>query len=283
MRDKIILAIPTLLTPVVINFFFWHQSANVAPTFNSATANTVSTLEESKNASAIDNSGLTMTTKRIRETNEKYSYQIAIEYPVFHKAANEEIIEKINDAIEKKMRQEADGFIKEAIVINVSPDFPKSSFDAKYKYSVIEGRIVSVTEDFIGHYSGAAHPYFYTSTLNYDLNSGLAVTLSDLFRPSSDYLSVISAYVKDDLDKKFGANNWIPRGVEPISKNYQNFTFSSGYLNFIFNPYQITSGGQEAVTIAVPLEKLADKINQQWNFLLKVQLNSTPSIIKRSP
>src|SRR5690242_14672603 len=64
-----------------------------------------------------------------------------------------------------------------------TPIVAGSSLDVQYKLIGQKGGIWSIQFDIMGYTDGAAHPYIYSITVNYDLANVKALSLGDLFLP----------------------------------------------------------------------------------------------------
>ena len=109
-------------------------------------------------------------------------------------------------------------------------------------------------------YSGGAHPFVYTDSVTYDLQTGAALELQDIFR--SDYSQdVLCALVLKALDGK----------SEELSYNYQEIVtgqfseeneikkdwyFSKNGLCFHFSPYEIAPYSSGTIIAEIPYEEL---------------------------
>ena len=109
----------------------------------------------------------------------------------------------------------------------------------------------------MGYAEGAAHPYHYNMTFNYDLEQGKKLSLDELFRPDSNYLEAVSSYCIFDLSKRdIGFYGGFEQGAEPTPENYRNWNITSNGLMITFDEYQVAPYAAGAQTVVVPYEKL---------------------------
>jgi hypothetical protein len=80
----------------------------------------------------------------------------------------------------------------------------KGSFDTNYDVLFGTNEVISV-EMAEYYYAGGAHPDGSFWSLTYDLKSNKELKFEDLFKPNSDYKSVIAKYVIADIDKRADA------------------------------------------------------------------------------
>jgi hypothetical protein len=139
-----------------------------------------------------------------------------------------------------------------------------SSFDVGYTLLYQRGDLWSFKLNFNGYADGAAHPYHYSLTVNYDLEQGRKLSLGDLFAEDSGYLKVISSYCIAELSKRdIGFFGGFERGAEPTSENYRNWNITNEGLLITFDEYQVAPYAAGAQTVVVPYNELRPLINSQ--------------------
>ncbi len=108
--------------------------------------------------------------------------------------------------------------------------------------------IVSIHFTVSTYVMGAAHPFSYSSTLNYDLAQERTLQLEELFLPGSDYLGVLSTQCIQIISET-GYMDW-PEGAAPKPDNYRNWNITPDGILISFDPYQIAPyavGPQQAL------------------------------------
>lgn len=139
-----------------------------------------------------------------------------------------------------------------------------SSFDAQYTLILQQGNIWSLKFIFSGYADGAAHPYQYSLTFNYDLERGEELSLGDLFPPDSDFLGVISRYCIAELSRRdIGFYGGFQQGAEPSPENYRNWNITAGGLSITFDEYQVAPYAAGPQIVLVPYGELAALINSK--------------------
>jgi uncharacterized protein DUF3298 len=91
-------------------------------------------------------------------------------------------------------------------------------------------------------------------SLNYDLTTGKQLTLSELFKPGSKYLEIISQYVIKDVSRR------LPRGLsegelaalEPEAENFDQWQITSNGITFEFATCQIAPCSEGDFQIEIP-------------------------------
>ena len=97
--------------------------------------------------------------------------------------------------------------------------------------------LVSVLFYVDGYVMGAAHPFHYSHSLNYELGETRMLELADLFRPGSNYLEVMSRYCLDDLQRQ-GVLEW-EEGALPQAENFQRWNIMPEGLLISFDEYTV--------------------------------------------
>lgn len=172
---------------------------------------------------------------------------------------------EFNKAVDGLIQKEIEYFRKN--LLSQMPTIPismGSSFDAKYTLISQNGGYWSLKFDFSGYTDGAAHPYHYSLTLNYDLEQGNKLSLGELFPKDSNYLEVIARHCIAELSKRdIGFYGGFQQGAEPIPDNYRNWNIAPDGILITFNEYQVAPYAAGPQTVLVPYGQLTSLINQQ--------------------
>jgi len=122
--------------------------------------------------------------------------------------------------------------------------------------------IISIRFIVQGYVAGLKQPYRRYRTLNFDMEAGSVMQLSDLFKPDSAYLAVIAAYVSKELAKdthgKVAVNedNNIPPDL------LVNWNININGLRFTFDEASIAPAALGSLTVLIPYSKLSAFINK---------------------
>ncbi len=147
---------------------------------------------------------------------------------------------------------------------NLTPVPEGSSFDVQYKQVSPPGNTLSLKFEMEGYVSGAAHPYHFSQTVNYDLGEGRDITLSELFLPNSSYLETIAAFCVAQLKSRdIGFDSSITQGADPTPDNYRNWNITNDGLLITFDEYQVTAYAAGPQTVVVPYSELKALIDPQ--------------------
>ena len=106
-------------------------------------------------------------------------------------------------------------------------------------------------------YTGGAHPdrYYVSFSAFLTPQSVSEVTLSNVFKPKSNYLKFLSDYCIADL-KKQGAGLIVNNYIKDLTKGLNVFSFTAGGLKFYFAPYEVGSYAEGSYYVTVPYKEL---------------------------
>jgi hypothetical protein len=218
-----------------------------------------------RGGSSAQTGGLAFAPRRIFERNRRLKYTIKANYPQIIGAKNGNAAQ-FNRAVRELMDGEVRDFKKD--FAPPDPSTPKeiqeSTFDAAYSIEHNGPDLISVSFGVSVYNAGAAHPNHYSLVLNYDLNAGRTLKLSDLFNPGSNYMHAISDFTIKALKKKFAPDadaEWIERGAAPDSENYKSWNITRRGLVVTFDPYQVASYAEGEHVVVIPYTALRSVIN----------------------
>lgn len=217
--------------------------------------------------------GVEITTRRITENNKKLKYKIDALYPELTGSSSPNF-SKFNQLVRGLINSKVAQFRKEMVPEEGEEEFSTSGetagSDLNIGYSLALAKDDLISLNFgVGSYSaGAAHPNSYSEAVNFDLQSGKSIKLSDLFTPGSKYLRVISAYAVQDLKKQGKAqgaesildDDWIRKGAGPDAANYKSWTISRAGLGINFDAYQVAAYAAGPQFVRIPYSALKDII-----------------------
>jgi hypothetical protein len=129
--------------------------------------------------------------------------------------------------------------------------------EVKYDLLSPPGDIYSLKFTMAGYFDGAAHPYHYNKTLNYDLEAGQQLRLADLFLPDADPLPLIAEICKTELSKRDIAFDSFSTGADPTDENYRNWNITPDGLLITFDEYQVAPYAAGPQTVLIPYSQLS--------------------------
>ncbi|ASQ45298.1 DUF3298 and DUF4163 domain-containing protein [Legionella clemsonensis] len=153
-------------------------------------------------------------------------------------------------------------FIDETQQADSNPDASTASTSGKnslyidYKLPFQNEKAVSLLFT-VSVYSGGAHPNNTVKTFNFI--EGQEITLADVFKPESPYLSQIAKVSRAAiLEKKLSDEKWVITGTEPTADNYRNWNFTKDGIAIVFDTYQVAAYVYGPQTVEIPRSKLAN-------------------------
>jgi len=197
-----------------------------------------------------------------REEGQLPTYTISAQTPKFA-GVEDERAQAFNKTVSELVQHEIGYFRKNVLAqMPTNPVTSGSSFDASYVVIFQGGGVWSLKFDFSGYADGAAYPYHYSLTLNYDLEQGKKLSLEELFPTDSDYLEALSRFCIAELSKRdIGFYGGFQQGAEPTPDNYRNWNITSTGLLITFDEYQVAPYAAGPQTVTVPYNELNTIIN----------------------
>jgi hypothetical protein len=133
---------------------------------------------------------------------------------------------------------------------------PGSTIWMTHTITFATDELISVLFYVDGYVMGAAHPFHYSHSLNYDTGAVRMLELGDLFVPGADYLEVLSQYCLEDLESQ-GVLEW-EEGALPLPENFQRWNLDARGLLISFDAYTIAPYAAGPQSVLVPYEELRD-------------------------
>jgi hypothetical protein len=229
------------------------------------TVTAVSTATPSPASSAIPKTPIsqqvTLTSISFKEEGQSPTYTISAQTPKLAGSDDPRALafnQKVNDLIQGEIN-----YFRKNILTQLSlPATAGSFFDEQYTLVFQSKNIWSFKFNFMGYAEGAAHPYHYSITFNYDLEQGKKLSLDDLFRPDSNYLEAVSSRCIFELSKRdIGFYGGFEQGAEPKADNYRNWNITQDGLLITFDEYQVAPYTAGSQMVTVPYEELKKVIN----------------------
>ena len=135
-------------------------------------------------------------------------------------------------------------------------------WDSTYSIAYYAEELVSLFE--IAYtFSGGAHGNENFAPHNYSIIDGVAkeLTLADLFKENSDYISVLSNYILDDLREQEAPYAVDGSQANLTSKDLTVFAFSPEGISFGFAPYLMGPYAVGSFEVTVPFNVLSSVID----------------------
>jgi hypothetical protein len=200
----------------------------------------------------------------LNEENQVPVYKITAEIPYVDPSTHPNV-QAFNAYLKSVVEAEIAAFKGGMAEMPETPISAGSSFDIGYTLIGQKGNIWSIQFNIMGYSDGAAHPYTYSITVNYDLQNIKPLTLEDVFLPGSNYLQVLSDLSKTELtNRNMGYDPAVSQGAEPTPQNYKNWNASNeGFFVITFNQGQVAPYAAGPQVITIPFSALTAVINAQ--------------------
>lgn len=112
--------------------------------------------------------------------------------------------------------------------------------------------IISVRFIVQGYITGLSHPIRRHRVVNYDIAEGRQITLSELFMPEADYLSVLASYADNVLAKKLRGDPLVTRGLAVHENTFRNWNITPSGIRITFDENTIAPYKYGSQKILVP-------------------------------
>jgi hypothetical protein len=138
---------------------------------------------------------------------------------------------------------------------------------AEYEVLLMQSHALSIRLCF-HYYMGGAHGGSHSRIINYNLTEGKVLSIDELFKNSTDYLTVFSSfcipYLLTLLEVPDKANKqWIKEGAAPQPQNYKNCGLTEEGFKIFFDEYQVCCYAQGAPSVLIPYKTICHTLNTE--------------------
>lgn len=205
---------------------------------------------------------VTLVSQLLDETNQTPPFTIKSQIPQLA-GSDDPRVTAFNQRLDELVTNEVNTW-RESFLQNTGPSVSSGSF-LETTYTLVSqiGELWSLKFDFHFYSAGAAHPGSYSITLNYDLDQGRELKLSDLFVANSNYLEVISNHCIAELSKQPFFDAAFTTGADPTPENYRNWNITPDGVLITFDTYQVAPGAAGPQQVLVPYAELQGLIDPQ--------------------
>ncbi len=199
---------------------------------------------------------VTLVSQELTETNQTPAFTIKTQTPQLT-GSDDPRVTAFNQRLSELVTKEVDTW-RQSFLGNTAPQVTEqgSFLDVTYTEAIQYADIWSFKFDFNFYSDGAAHPGSYSITLNYDLNQGKELALSDLFLPNTDYLGVISKYCIAELSKQPFFEGAFAEGAQPTPENYSRWNITADGLMITFDNGQVGPYAAGPQQVLVPYSEV---------------------------
>lgn len=213
-----------------------------------------------------------ITIKTIKEASENEEIKMTLQYPQINGLPDQAVQENINSVFKKAADttrneglQNADEMKKDmASGYSGSPNKCESYFDYKLKYNQ-NGLLSLIFLDY--QYTGGAHGMTLQSSYTFDLKTGKAYNLQDLFNSDADYVLYISNIVGNRITE--GVKEGILYELTPFQaiKDDQDFYLSDNAAVVYFQQYEYFPYAAGIQEFPIDFSTLQDMLKPDFGFL----------------
>lgn len=126
----------------------------------------------------------------------------------------------------------------------------------------LSSKTVSLSINTTEQFSGEASSRSFIHTINYDLQNNKEISLSDIFKPGSSYLSYLTTYTKEEINsqleklKQAEGSEALPVSIEEKEEQFRNFLLTPTGVIIILEFSDPAYKLPEAFRIDIPYNKL---------------------------
>jgi hypothetical protein len=206
-------------------------------------------------------------------TRESDAVTVNVLYPTI--PGNGPAIAAVNVSLQNDIQKRVASFEKDAQdSMNADIGLPEDIKSSVIGSPSIEERNTRFVSIFMGmewYLRGAAHPSHSIDTYVYDYKENRMVSVADMFKKGSDYLSVLSKLSREDLlaqsrqgDMGFTYDStMVLEGTSPTVENFSKILPTKDGLVIYFDEYQVAPYAAGPQQVAIPYAKIADSIDKE--------------------
>jgi hypothetical protein len=214
-------------------------------------------------------------------TKETDSLSVDITYPSI--SGTGKGVANANLSIETDIAKQIDAFEKDANGINdediTLPKDIKSTVSGSPAVEEINSRYESIFMGMEWYARGAAHPSHSINTYMYDYKNQKLISVSDLFKPGSNYLNLLSTLSKEDLKAQADLGDlgysydetFVDSGTAPKAENFDHILPLKDGLAIYFDEYQVGPYVLGPQQVVIPYAKLKDVISPDGVLQMYIQ------------
>lgn len=132
------------------------------------------------------------------------------------------------------------------------------SLDSNYQVRFNSEEMLSLEQTYMD-YLGGAHPNTYLDTLNVDLRDGRLLTLGDMFKGDSDYLTRLNAIVGRQVAESQQLKGYFNKVEIDGTENF--YITDNAELVIVYPPYAIAPYAAGTIEFIIPVSQVADIFN----------------------
>jgi hypothetical protein len=215
---------------------------------------------------AVFGNGWKLAPTKYKDVNHKWKYKIRGIYPQVINSHdpralgfNQEVKRGIAEQFSYATAPDPKDFqISESLFLGEDP-LEMADFD--YEIMLATEELVSVKFNFEAYSRGAAHPVHGYFTVNYEAMSGRGLKLGDIFKPDSDYLTVISRSCAEKIGVEATKGSPWADASSPKEKNFEHWNVTKEGVVINFDQCVVWGCAGGTLTVIIPYSILREYLN----------------------
>lgn len=234
-------------------------TSSSGPASTAGDAGTSATSDTTASARLELGDPLTLEAVKQNESGREPAFTILVSKPVL-KGSDDPRVDDFNRQVSALIDTQVADF-KRSVSDAGPPPVPTTGNSLKITYSLKSppGALISLLITSDVYYDGAAHPGQSFQALTYDLTSGNAVPLAQLFQPGAPYLQLLADFCQKQLSARDALQ--FPEGAAPTAENFQIWVVTKNGIEITFGDYQVAPYAMGPQTVLVPYSQLRGKLD----------------------
>ncbi len=250
---------------LIITHSVWAENTLPAELANVDNVNSEMNFTASENESVALSKTMKIAAETQHEADQNAKYSVELHYPQIQGTELSNEAKLFNTEIMRLVSEEVDQFKKnlaldKAHMKTLPENARQNSLKMDYDIDVIKpksGTVVSVRLSVEGMQAGRAHPYHNNRVVNFNLTTGKALSLNELFKKDSKFLQRLAEYSNKSLTHKLKSDNWmIAQGTKADEKNFKNWNLQADSILITFDEYQVAPYVYGKQEVEVPYSEL---------------------------
>lgn len=230
------------------------------------------------NTNGIDlGNGMRLVSREVKEEHQNPEYVFEMRVPIIesqdeNKSASPGRADAFQQEIETMVSELRNTFEQDVVAMQEYQleDAPLPGLWIDYETIAATSDLVSILF-FQSVYTGGAHPNNFSAVLNYNLQTGAILSLSDVFQPDTAYLETIAAYCINELQTREGVFEDFDKSLTPTLENFGKWNINPHGLMFTFDPYHVGPYAAGHHQVTVPYSELQGMLNPESVIITMVE------------
>ena len=188
-------------------------------------------------------------------------YELDINTPKIEGLSNKDLEENLNNTFKEQADTVKELFQKNVDELKAEVGDETVHMDIEFNYDVKTNNDDILALDVYTFYasgsSNSVHNYY---TIN--KKTGELYTLKGMFKDGADYVTPITNYIKDEINRRNLEENgmYFPETFDKIAEDQNFYINNDGNIVICFGKYEIAAGAQGTPEFVIPNEVVADII-----------------------